>query len=225
MDERPDADRAACCSTPADALVAHRFDLRAGRWTDADRFPEMVDVSLGLFRAVADVAERRPTVLELGCGTGALSIALLGAGASRVSGIDLSPGSIDLARRRAAARGLADVASFSFGNAATALLERHDWVVLDRSICCFADGPGLVDAAIGAAGSRIAISAPESRGWRGVVNRMLWGAENLWDRVSGGCPGYVHDLRWIERRLAEAGFRRGQRAGHIGLWCVGVYDR
>ena len=226
IEERPDVDPKACCSTPADELVAHRFDLRAGRWTDADTFPQMVGVSAGLLGALADIVDRRPTVLELGCGSGALSVALLSAGASRVTGIDLSPASIELARRRAAGAGVADLASFSVGNAATERLERHDWVILDRSICCFHDARRLVDAAMGAAGSRIAISVPESRGWRGTLNRIEWGAENLWDHVSGGCPGYVHDLRRIEAQLRSAGFAPApSRSSHVGLWHVGVYER
>ena len=222
VDELP----AACCSTPADQLIAYRFDRRSSRWTDSDTFPAMVAVSTGLFALLDDAADRRPTVLELGSGSGALAAALLAAGASRVSGLDLSPMSVDLARRRVATAGFADRAQFRVGNAATVSLERHDWVVLDRSICCFRDGPRLVDAAIAAAGSRIALSVPDSRGWRGVVNRLIWTAENLWDRVSGGCPGYVHDLNAIEEQLGRAGFRPASgRVGHIGLWFVGVFER
>lgn len=186
----------------------------------------MIDVSARLLSLLTDGVASHPTILELGCGTGALSVALVSAGAPRLLGVDLSPASIDVARRRAAAAGLDDVARFSVGNAAADPLGRHDWVILDRSICCFGDAPRLVRAAIGAAGRRIAISLPESRGWRGMLNRMLWGAQNLWDRVSGGCPGYVHDLRRIETQLARAGFRpASRRATHIGLWYVGVYDR
>jgi hypothetical protein len=74
--------------------------------------------------------------------------------------------------------------------------------------------------------TRIAISVPESRGWRGLINHPVWAAESVWDVLSGGCRGYIHDLRRLERQLANAGFRplAGHR-GHIGLWYVGVYER
>ena len=94
----------------------------------------------------------------------------------------------------------------------------------DRSICCFPEADGLLDAALRASPERIALSVPESRGWRGLLNRILWHVENLWDLVSGGCPGYVHDLRGIERRLAQAGLTP-LRSGRIGLWFCGVYQR
>jgi magnesium-protoporphyrin O-methyltransferase len=225
-DEQVDEVPASCCSTPDDELIASRFDRRSGRWTDAQSFPAMVGVSTGLLALLNDAAELRPSVLELGCGSGALATALLMAGASRVSGIDLSPVSVGLARRRVAAAGVADRARFSVGNAVTEDLERHDWVILDRSICCFPDRSRLLQAAIAAAGSRIALSVPESRGWRGAVNRVVWTAENVWDRLSGGCPGYVHDLNDIEEQLGSAGFRPVPgRIGHVGLWYTGVHER
>jgi magnesium-protoporphyrin O-methyltransferase len=145
-------------------------------------------------------------------------------GASRVTGVDLSAVSINIARRRADAAGFGDQATFEVGNAAEAALETHGWVVLDRVICCFGDVDRLVARAVDTAHERIAITVPESRGWRGLVNRPLWTLEYAWDRLHGGCRGYVHDLRRVERRLADAGFELAARA-HLGLWFLGVYDR
>jgi magnesium-protoporphyrin O-methyltransferase len=144
--------------------------------------------------------------------------------AARVTGIDLSPASVELARVRAGAAGFDGRATFEVGNAVAAEVDPHDWVILDRVICCFDDVEQLVARAIDRAGERIAITLPESRGWRGLVNRPLWAVEFAWDRLRGGCRGYVHDLRRIERRLAAAGFEPAGSA-RIGLWFLGVYDR
>lgn len=184
----------------------------------------MVEVSGRLLDLMRDAPTRRPSVLELGCGTGGLSVALLEMGALRATGIDLSATSVDVARRRAASAGHGDRATFQVGNAAEAPAERHDWVVLDRVICCYGDVDRLVGRAVDLARDRIGVSLPESRGWRGLVNRPLWAIEYLWDRMHGGCRGYVHDLRRIERRFADAGFRRSGMA-RAGLWYIGVYDR
>lgn len=184
----------------------------------------MVDVSARLLDRVRDATLARPTVLEIGCGTGGVSVALLEMGARSVKGVDLSAASVDLARRRAAAGGFADRATFEVGHGAAVRGEVHDWVVVDRLLCCDGHLDRMLDAVIGAARTRVALSVPESRGWRGLLNRPMWAAENLWDLVTGGCRGYVHDLRRIERRLASAGFRL-TASDHVGLWYVGVYDR
>ena len=220
MASRPDPD----CCPPADPRIARQFDARYDGWTQDEGFPELVDVSGAILDLVRDTPLRRPSVLELGCGTAALGVALLGMGAARLTGVDLSPASIDLARRRADAAGFAEAATFEVGNAVATTADPHDWVILDRVICCYGDVATLVERAISLAGERIAISVPESRGWRGLVNRPLWLAEFTWDRWQGGCRGYVHDLRHIERRLAAAGFSPAG-SDRIGLWHIGIYDR
>lgn len=212
-----------CCAPEADPRVARRFDARYADWTD-DELPEMVDVSARLLDGLRDATLRRPTVLEIGCGTGAVSVALLEMGARRVRGVDVSPASIDLARRRATAAKVADRSDFEVAGGADVRGEPFDWVVLDRVICCDRHVDRLLDAAFGVASERVALSVPESRGLNGLVNRVLWRAENVLDFFSGGCYGYVHDLRRIERRLASAGFAASSVA-RVGLWHVGIYDR
>ncbi len=217
----PDRD---CCSAGADPRIARDFDARYEGWTPEEGFPELVDVSGAILDLLRDTALRRPSVIDLGCGTGALGVALLEMGAARLTGVDLSPASIDLARRRADDAGFGGVSAFEVGNGAETHAAPHDWVVLDRVICCYGDVDGLVGRAIDLAQERIAIAVPESRGWRGLVNRPLWFAEFAWDRLQGGCRGYVHDLRRIERRLAAAGFVPAG-SDRIGLWHIGIYDR
>jgi SAM-dependent methyltransferase len=217
---RPDPD----CCPPADPRIARQFDARYEGWTQDEGFPELVDVSGAILDMLRDTALRRPSVLELGCGTAALGVALLEMGASSLTGVDLSPASIDLARQRAETAGFGEATTFEVGNAAETASEPHDWVILDRVICCYGDVDTLVGRAISLAGERIALSVPESRGWRGLVNRPLWIAEFAWDRWQGGCRGFVHDLGRIERRLAAAGFRPAG-SDRVGLWHIGIYDR
>jgi SAM-dependent methyltransferase len=217
----PDRD---CCPPSVDPRIARQFDARYEGWTPDEGFPELVDVSGAILDLCRDAALRRPSVLDLGCGTAALGVALLETGAARLTGVDLSPASIDLARQRAEVAGFGDVTAFEVGNAAETSVAPHDWVVLDRVICCYGDAGGLVQRATDLATERIAIAVPESRGWRGLVNRPLWFAEFAWDRLQGGCRGYVHDVRRIERRLAAAGFVPAG-SDRIGLWFIGLYDR
>jgi SAM-dependent methyltransferase len=223
VDEHVDRQASGCCD-PSDERIARRFDRRAGAWQDSDDLPDMVGVSAQLRQLLPETGTLAPSVLELGCGTGALAVALVRDGARQVTGIDLSPSSVAVAGRRAAAAGVSDRAAFRVGNAAHERVAAHDWVILDRSLCCFGDPEALLGTALAAMPARVALSVPESRGARGLLNHVLWRAENVWDAIRGGCRGYVHDLRRIEARLARDGFRL-RRSARIGLWFCAVYDR
>lgn len=121
---------------------------------------------------------------------------------------------------------MAERATFAVGDAAQASLTRHDWVVIDRVICCYEHVGPLLDNAISAAAERIAFTVPVSSGWRGLALRVLVTLENnVLDRFrKRPCPTYAHDVRKIEARLDAAGFSR-LRSTRVGLWYLAVWDR
>jgi magnesium-protoporphyrin O-methyltransferase len=225
-DRLAEADRAAadCCAT--DPVIARHFDKRIADLTAEAEFPEMVDVSamlLGLLEPELEASA--PSVIELGSGSGALAVALIKRGAARVRGIDMSPGMLAVAVRRAEQAGVADQASFGVGDGATADLDEADWVVLDRVICCYPDMPRLVGNAAGAARSRVAFTVPISRGWKGLLNRVMWFLENIPAFLTrNSCPTFVHDIGRIEEQLARHGFTR-LREDRLGLWYGCVWER
>ncbi len=220
---RDDADD--CCASVADPRIARHFDGDMVRHRGAGTLPEMVHTSRKLLELLSDVTALRPSVLELGAGSGALSVALLERGASRTDAVDLSPASVELARQRAEAAGVADRAAFSVGDGSVAALEPHDWVVLDRVICCYEHVDRLLANALGAARQRLAMSVPLSTGWRSVITKAIVTVENATNRLRGRpCPGFVHSVPMIERRLAAAGFSRVSVA-RVELWHVAVYER
>ena len=215
-----------CCGAPErDPRIATHFDSLTRQRTAGGAIPPMQPVSAGLFEELRDAATLHPTVLELGCGSGGLGVALLEVGASRYDGIDLSPESLATARKRAEAAGVMDRASFTLGDGARVEVATHDWVVLDRVICCYPDVDALLGNALPAATRRFAFTVPTSRGLRGVLNRFWWGLERGWTRFQKGtCPGYVHSLDKIEGRLAEAGFRLLRKHGGL-MWYTAVWEK
>lgn len=66
--------------------------------------------TLAVLSRVAGMKDR--SILELGCGTGNLSVAMAGQQARRVVGIDVDKGRIDAARRKAEAEGVSAITSF-----------------------------------------------------------------------------------------------------------------
>lgn len=222
--EKPGAPTEDCCA-PVDPRIARHFDERMRVAAAAGEFPQMVGVSRALLDLLSDVDSVRPTLLELGCGSGALTVALLERGAARADGIDLSPESVATARRRAEAAGVELRVEFQLGDGAQVTLAPHDWVVLDRVICCYDHVDRLLANSIGAANHRYAFSVPLDSGWQGLVNRVIRTVENSTNRFRGRpCPGYTHSISKIRRRLRDAGFDL-RRARKVGLWYAAVFER
>jgi SAM-dependent methyltransferase len=221
---RVDKCAADCCLTHSS--IARHFDHRIAELTTDTDFPEMVDVSAMLLALLeGDAALTAPTVLELGCGSGALTVALLKRGAARARGVDLSPGMLSVAVKRAEQAGVGDRAAFSVADGAVAAVDPADWVVMDRVICCYPDVDALLAQATRAARHRIAFTCPTTRGWRGIINRLMWPLENVSMLVSrSGCRVFVHSLDRIERRLRDAGFTQVAQ-DRLGLWHAAIWDR
>jgi SAM-dependent methyltransferase len=223
-----EGDPACCSGSDLNTRIVTFFDRRTDFLRGAQgAFPPLSPVSISLLNALAPEAGRGPTVLEFGSGTGGLAVSLLTAGASHATGVDLSATSVATAQDRLAAAGIPDArATFMVGDAADVLVEPHDWVILDRAICCYPDVDRLIGHAIGSARTRIAYSVPESEGWRRLVHRAMWWVEDSWQTLRGfrPSPGYWHSTRRIESQLVAAGFRP-TRQWRFRLWRLAIFER
>jgi SAM-dependent methyltransferase len=213
------------CACPADSRIARHFDAKVAERLANRPDSGLIAVSARLRDELVSLDAKDKTVLELGCGRGGLLLGLVQAGAARATGVDVSSAGIDAARSRFERAQLSDLADFSVGDAARVPLEPHDWVILDRVICCYPDVERLLANTLPAARQIYAFTVPTSRGWRGVIARLEEWFENAWNALGGQpCPGYVHSLDLIEERLASAGFRL-RRRDRQRLWHIAVYER
>jgi magnesium-protoporphyrin O-methyltransferase len=217
MDERRD-EGSHCCFDEWASVNAAR--ARKGR---------TAAITSAVLKQLEDAGLTGRSLLDVGCGSGDLALGALARGAARVEGIDLGTGAIALARELAAERGLAERASFEVGDGSTAPLHPADVVVLNRVVCCYPDATGLLDNALPAAGSVLALSAPANRGVAGLVNRMLTAVSNRWyglrDAKYRGFRVFLHDLDAIDDRVRAAGFARRHRGRRRAVWEVAVYER
>ncbi|MFN2589246.1 MAG: methyltransferase domain-containing protein [Actinomycetota bacterium] len=204
--------------------IARFFDREAAPCCQGDPDDGVAGVSSVLLKHVERLGIDGRTVLELGCGTGGLSLEALRRGASAVTGIDLSPVSVQVARRRAARSGLGERARFEVGDGAEGA-PPHDVVVLDKVICCYPVARRLLSASSEAARGGVVFSVPASRGLRGLAARVERFFENLW-RAARRDPfrAYVHDLRGIDEGLRAQGLRRVSQA-FSWTWYVAAYAR
>jgi SAM-dependent methyltransferase len=205
--------------------IANCFDGCACSSAARSRRRGPVGVSRLLIEGLTGAGIERASVLDVGCGVGGLSRELLTKGAARATGIDLSPKSIAEATRLAAEAGLAERATSSVGDGATATLTRHDAVVLDKVMCCYPDVNGLLANTIPAAGRIYAFSAPCSKGIRGAVAKVGIALFNVTRRFTrSGFRVFVHDLSKVEAALAQSGFEQNMVA-HKTMWHAAVYVR
>lgn len=163
------------------------------------------------------------TVLDAGCGQGGLALALSQRGVTGVTGVDLSPESVAAAKRAAEQAGVS--ARFLVGNAATDTIEPHDVVVLNKVVCCYFDVDALLANTLPAARSLVAVSLPHSRGLRGILARLLLGAENAWRRLRGDpFRAFIHDEAVTMGTLARNGLSLTAQRDHW-MWRIATLER
>jgi magnesium-protoporphyrin O-methyltransferase len=182
------------------------------------------DVSRTLYERLARLGFTDRSVLEIGCGYGRLLVGALLAGGRAGTGVELDPEALDEARERAEDAGVAARATFLDGDGAELDLPPHDFVVLDRVICCYPDADRLLSRSLASAGLAYAVTVPESRGLRGAWNRVTYTVGAVLDRLRGDDRVYLHDVHRLERRVSAAGFRLHD-AARIGKWHLGIYVR
>jgi SAM-dependent methyltransferase len=224
MEPRPDSS-GEDCGCPADPRIARFFDALTAERLAKPKEPGPAAVSQRLGAALVSMDPTGKTVLELGCGRGLLLLRLAQAGATHATGVDLSPGSIDAARGRFKAAQLSERVDLAVGDGSLVPLEPHDWVILDRVICCYPDVERLLANTLPAARQIYAFTTLTSRGPLGVLARLGQWCEDRWNAARGRpCPGYVHSLDLIEKRLASAGFELRHRDKER-WWHIAIYQR
>jgi SAM-dependent methyltransferase len=162
------------------------------------------------------------SILELGCGVGALSLDLLKRGAASVRGLDLSPGMIELARSLAAEAGVSQQTSFERGDGAVADLPSSDVVILDKVMCCYPDAFALLDNSSSAARRYYVLALPNDR--RGVTRflRLFLPLQAIFSR-GNSFRFFIHSTRQIEERLKTKGFTPVFEYAVGWIWSVFIF--
>jgi magnesium-protoporphyrin O-methyltransferase len=154
-----------------------------------------------LIEAIRSVKTGITSVLDIGCGVGAVGHELLDQGVARVTFVDLSEAYLAAAR--------ADD------------INQADVVALDRVICCYPDMERLVSRAADRAASLVGAVYPRGDWWvRAVIV-----AENAVRRIRGTTfRAFVHSPAAIDAAFERAGLTRKSVARGV-VWTVAVYER
>lgn len=206
------------------------FDDWVDGWSArTEKRPTAARVTERLLEALEAAGVGGRSVLDVGCGIGDVAVESVRLGATRASGLDLSPKAIDGARRLAADRGVEDRTDFSVGDGATTPLPPSDVVVLNRVFCCYRHVEALLERSLTAARHVYAFTLPPSSGIAGRLARAFASMSNRWfalrRRRYAGFRTFVHDVDAIDRRVRDAGFRPFRRERVHLVWEMAVYTR
>jgi 2-polyprenyl-3-methyl-5-hydroxy-6-metoxy-1,4-benzoquinol methylase len=173
----------------------------------------------GSAKALAELVGevRDESVLEVGGGIGAIEIALLDAGATRATNVELATTYEDTARALLAERGLSERVDRRLGDfvAEADAIAPHDVVVMHRVVCCYPDVDALVGTAADRASRRMVLTYPQER----VVVRAAFRIGNAVLRLRGSSfRAYVHPVRRIEAAAEAHGLTPTERRRHGLLW-------
>lgn len=212
-------------SEPISTDIACCFDGKSRRYCKPVKKGKLPKTSTLLTELLPAGAINEATILDVGCGPGGLLVSLLRQGASRGTGIDLSPEMVNQAKEFADNQNLSSRTTWLVGDAATYSLTPHTMVLLDRMICCYPNWRKLLDNSLAVAERYFGYSIPRDRGGWGYLVRVGFTLDRLDKQIRGcGFRPYLHSTEAVERYVKASGFRP-HSSGTAGPWLAVVYTR
>jgi SAM-dependent methyltransferase len=176
-----------------------------------------------LIEALRSVKTGITSVLDIGCGVGAVGHEFLDRGVGRVTFVDFSEAYLAAARAESERRHTIGRVTYYQGDfvARADDISQEDVVVLDRVICCYPDMERLVSRAADRAASMVGAVYPRGDWWI----RAVIAAENAVRRVRGTAfRAFVHSPAAIDAAFQRAGLGR-KSVARGAIWTVAVYER
>lgn len=155
---------ACCCTNDAFREGANSFFSRnAGMYARRFRKRGLERVQKLLLYGVRAEQTRDTTILDIGCGVGALHLTLLKEGAARATGVDISEGMINRAKNFSNDLGVAQRATYIVGDFVEVAeqIQESDITLLDKSVCCYEDIDALVRTSTAKTKSLYALTHPK----------------------------------------------------------------
>lgn len=147
------------------------------------------------------------SLLEVGCGVGALHHTLLEKGAATALGVDLAPAVLELAASRARELQLDRRTEYRAGDFVeiSDALGTADVTVMDKVVCCYPAAGELMEAAMACTRRAIALTYPRKH-FLGEAFNHLWNF-GFW-LFRSDFRGYIHDPAIIQQSIEARGFHR-----------------
>ncbi|MBD80928.1 MAG: hypothetical protein CL840_18570 [Crocinitomicaceae bacterium] len=164
------------------------------------------------------------SLLDIGGGIGILQWNHLENNGRDTTGVDASSGYLNIAEEVANEKGLSDKTRFLFGDFLDvhADIPEHDFVTMDKVICCYPDYKTLIKTASSKSKELLAVSFPMD----GIIAEFAQWLGIMFMKYIKNNPfrPYVHPVREIERVISESGFDLISQSRSFP-WHIRVYKR
>jgi magnesium-protoporphyrin O-methyltransferase len=166
---------------------------------------------------------RDTTILEIGCGVGALHLSLLKEGAAKAIGFDISEEMIASARKLSAEMGFAGRTSYTHGDFVTMHegAPEADVTILDKVICCYENVEELIAHSTAKTRRLYAVSYPRKSRVVRIASRFIIAMTKLFRQAF---HPYYHEPDHAQQLVGDNGFEKIYEQ-HTLIWAVQVFKR
>ena len=162
-------------------------------------------------------------ILDIGCGVGALHITLLREGADAATGIDISEGMLQQAKKLAEENHLEDKTRYILGDFVreSEMIKEADITFLDKVVCCYEDYGTLIERSTAKTKTIYALSHPKNS----LLMELIFKLQIFILKFShGSFHPFWHDWDEVHRIILGQGFQLMYSNSTIA-WQVLVYRR
>jgi len=163
------------------------------------------------------------SLLDIGCGFGAIGIKLLESGVAKVENIEASLSYLEAAKTETKKRNFSDKTSFTHGNfiEIAELVSAADIVTLDKVICCYDDLKPLVKLSCEKTVKHYGVIYPRDIWWA----KAAIGFENLMRKIKGNTfRVFVYSTEEVDSLIKKQGLRRVFYKAMM-VWQIVIYSR
>lgn len=175
-----------------------------------------------LYQALVDKGIQHSSILEVGCGVGQFHMALLEGGAQSAVGIDLAEAMIREAKIWAEERQLDHRTEYYVGDfMSMSEIESQSIVLMDKVICCYPDGEGMVKRGLEKSQDRLALIYPRDKWYNraGIAFGKL-----IMKMIRADFQPYFHAPTQVAQWADQMGFKPVYEKKHF-IWLVEIYQK
>lgn len=206
-----------CCGTD------RFFSKMAGVFDRQYRKHGLEKIQRSLLAGVRAELKGGARILDIGCGVGALHLALLHEGAAAAIGIEISEGMLERARRHAEELGFKEKTVYIQGDFVERCSEIpvSDVAILDKVVCCYADIAALIESSVRATSHLLVITHPR----KNLVTTILFKGHIALARLFRfSFHPYWHDWDAMRATIIGDGFELVS-ASSTAVWQALVFKR